>query len=515
MASEAGKAILSVVEEVTTTNTSSSHPFDTYDYYIHPHWRKYPVVSDSWHFFVGLFITVVGISGVTGNIVVIWIFSSVKTLKTPSNLLIVNLALSDLTFSAVNGFPLFTISAFNKRWVFGDAACEFYGLIGGIFGLMSINTLAMISVDRFICITKPLQAARIMTRKKAFLMIVVVWSWAIGWSILPLFGLGAYIPEGFQTSCTFDYLTKTTSNRIYIIGMYVFAFALPLLIIIGCYVGILKAIRKHAKEMSRMADKMNAEEKDKKEKSKTEIKIAKIAMMLISLFILSWSPYATIALMAQFGDPSFVTPYMSELPVLLAKASAMHNPIVYALSHPKFREALMKKAPCFLSCCMPSDKPQTDGKAPPPQKPVMHRQLTQTFSDASMSSIQTNLSEGFEMRTAKEQWTSSTDMVRQLVGVLVCMATKKSTDQTVAIPETANAVISDVAGPSTGDPEEGVFTVNDGNLDLVAAASALINAFGPDSKSEPPLEEVEEEGEVTPSGTDNPAFEPEEKDTQV
>ena len=32
---------------------------------------------------------------------------------------VVNLALSDLTFSAVNGFPLLTLSAFNKRWIFG------------------------------------------------------------------------------------------------------------------------------------------------------------------------------------------------------------------------------------------------------------------------------------------------------------------------------------------------------------------------------------------------------------
>ncbi|XP_033747547.1 rhodopsin, GQ-coupled-like [Pecten maximus] len=511
MARRTDTVILSVVEEVTTINTTTSHVFDTYDYYIHPHWRHYPVVSDNWHYFVGLFITVVGISGVIGNMVVIWMFSSTKTLKTPSNMLIVNLALSDLTFSAVNGFPLLTISAFNKRWVFGDAACEFYGLIGGIFGLMSINTLAMISIDRFICITRPLQAARIMTRKKAFLMIVIVWSWAIGWSLLPLFGLGAYIPEGFQTSCTFDYLTKTTSNRIYIVGMYVFAFALPLVIIIGCYIGILKAIRKHAREMASMADKMNAEEADKKEKSKTEIKIAKIAMMLISLFILSWSPYATIALMAQFGDPSFVTPLMSELPVMLAKASAMHNPIVYALSHPKFREALMKKAPCLLSCCMPSDKPNNDNKAPVPPKPVMHRQLTQTFSDASMSSIQTNLSEGFEMKTPREQWANSADMVRQLVGVIVCMATKKSTDQPVVLPQSGSAPINE-AGPSAEESEEGVFTVNDGSLDLVAAAGALINAFGSDSKSEAPMEE---EGEVTQSGTDNPAFEPEEKDTEV
>ena len=42
-----------------------------------------------------------------------------KSLRTPSNMFVVNLALSDLTFSAVNGFPLLTISAFSRRWIFG------------------------------------------------------------------------------------------------------------------------------------------------------------------------------------------------------------------------------------------------------------------------------------------------------------------------------------------------------------------------------------------------------------
>jgi hypothetical protein len=33
---------------------------------------------------------------------------------------IINLALSDLIFSAVNGFPLLTISAFYRKWMWGD-----------------------------------------------------------------------------------------------------------------------------------------------------------------------------------------------------------------------------------------------------------------------------------------------------------------------------------------------------------------------------------------------------------
>lgn len=32
-----------------------------------------------------------------------------------------------------------------------------------------------------------------------------------------------------------------------------------------------------------------------------------------------------------------LTPYMNSVPAVIAKASAIHNPIVYAITHPKYR----------------------------------------------------------------------------------------------------------------------------------------------------------------------------------
>ena len=42
--------------------------------------------------------------------------------------------------------------------------------------------------------------------------------------------------------------------------------------------------------------------------------------------------------MGTWGNPSGITPLLSELQVLLAKTSCAYNPIIYCLSHPKFRE---------------------------------------------------------------------------------------------------------------------------------------------------------------------------------
>lgn len=43
-----------------------------------------------------------------------------KSLRTPPNVFVVNLALSDLSFSLINGFPLTTIASFQKGWQWGN-----------------------------------------------------------------------------------------------------------------------------------------------------------------------------------------------------------------------------------------------------------------------------------------------------------------------------------------------------------------------------------------------------------
>ena len=65
--------------------------------------------------------------------------------------------------------------------------------------------------------------------------------------------------------------------------------------------------------------------------------LAKIACGTVSLFVLSWVSYAVFCVAGVHGRGDLVTPYTAQIPVLVAKASATWNPVVYALTHPKFR----------------------------------------------------------------------------------------------------------------------------------------------------------------------------------
>lgn len=62
---------------------------------IDAHWYQYPPLNPLWHAILGFVIGVLGFISVAGNGMVVYIFLSTKSLRTPSNLFVINLAISD------------------------------------------------------------------------------------------------------------------------------------------------------------------------------------------------------------------------------------------------------------------------------------------------------------------------------------------------------------------------------------------------------------------------------------
>ena len=83
-----------------------------------------------------------------------------------------------------------------------------------------------------------------------------------------------------------------------------------------------------------------------------EIRIAKVSITNVTLWLMAWTPFAVVALIGNWGDVSLITPISSTLPSALAKTACAYNPMVYGISHPKFREVLLtlllKIHLCFL-----------------------------------------------------------------------------------------------------------------------------------------------------------------------
>ncbi|KAK5641331.1 hypothetical protein RI129_009878 [Pyrocoelia pectoralis] len=313
--------------------------------HIPEHWFSYPEPEASIHYLLGLLYVFMLTMGIVGNGLVIWIFSTSKSLKTASNMFVVNLAFCDIIM--MMKMPMFVYNSFNRGLAVGHIGCRIYGFIGSLSGIGAGMTNAFIAYDRYATISNPLEGK--LTRTKALMMVFIIWCYTLPWCILPMFEFwGRFVPEGFLTSCTFDYLTDTFDNDLFVAVLFTCSYVIPMSLIIYFYSQIVKQVMHHEKALREQAKKMNVESlrsNQSLQSQSVEIKIAKVAIMVCFLFVASWTPYAVLALIGAFGDQSLLTPGVTMIPALTCKSVAVLDPYVYALSHPRYRLELQKRLP--------------------------------------------------------------------------------------------------------------------------------------------------------------------------
>lgn len=83
------------------------------------HWYQFAPMNPLWHGLLGFVIGVLGTISIIGNGMVIYIFSTTKTLRTPSNLLVVNLAFSDFLMMFTMSPPM-VMNCYYETWVLGE-----------------------------------------------------------------------------------------------------------------------------------------------------------------------------------------------------------------------------------------------------------------------------------------------------------------------------------------------------------------------------------------------------------
>ncbi|XP_029467391.1 P2Y purinoceptor 1-like [Rhinatrema bivittatum] len=159
------------------------------------------------------------------------------------NVLVLNLGLADLLYAAT--LPFFVSYYLNGSvWPFGRAFCR---LARGLFHLnlyASIGFLACISAQRYLGIVHPLAAlGRLRALRPALLLSALVWGWVLV-QILPELWFSKAGPDA--TRChdsTGD--EELDAYRPYTLVVTVTGFALPFLVILGCYSRVLAVLRRN------------------------------------------------------------------------------------------------------------------------------------------------------------------------------------------------------------------------------------------------------------------------------
>lgn len=210
----------------------------------HSHWLQFEPPSCQQHLIFAILYAVVMIPGIFGNAVVIFLFFRSPNLRVPANVMSVNLAMADLIMNLEAPLLIFNSLQCGPK-NFSLLACRLYGLSGGLAGIVAILSIAAMAIQRYISITRPFDCGKIVNMRNCLVIVCLTWIYAFTFSFMPVVGfLNSYVPEGYLTSCSFDYLSKDFFNQLFVILIFSAAYVVPLCVIFISYVLIVVSVRR-------------------------------------------------------------------------------------------------------------------------------------------------------------------------------------------------------------------------------------------------------------------------------
>ncbi|KAK1893822.1 Visual pigment-like receptor peropsin [Dissostichus eleginoides] len=125
------------------------------------------------HNIVAGYLITAGIVSLASNIVVLLMFVKFKELRTATNIIIINLALTDIGVAGI-GYPMSAASDIHGSWKFGYTGCQIYAALNIFFGMASIGLLTVVAIDRYLTICRP-DIGQKMTMQSYNLIILAAW----------------------------------------------------------------------------------------------------------------------------------------------------------------------------------------------------------------------------------------------------------------------------------------------------------------------------------------------------
>lgn len=201
-------------------------------------------------------------------------------------------------------------------------------LVRIVLSLNFLSIFLLLAYDRFKTISSPMDGK--MNKGQVLAIIVLTWLWAAPFTILPALKVWSrFVPEGFLTTCSFDFLTDNDDTRVFVACIFVWAYCIPMFCIAIFYSKLFKHVKAHEKMLKEQAKKMNVaslvSNKDQAAQS-VEIRIAKACFTIFFLFVCAWTPYAVVALIGAFGNRSLLTPLTTMIPAVAAKIVSCIDP---------------------------------------------------------------------------------------------------------------------------------------------------------------------------------------------
>ncbi|XP_072227078.1 C3a anaphylatoxin chemotactic receptor-like [Leuresthes tenuis] len=271
--------------------------------------------------------TLTVVLGITGNSVVICV-AGFKLKPKVTNIWLVNLAIADLIFCFTRVFSLIK-KLFFDHWPFGVFLCKFNGFFKYANMFCSVFLLAVISLDRMLCVWWPVFTKRRRTLWAARMVAVCVWITATIFSTPYFIYRQVYIGKNNLSKCTLEVKEKTEGDNTAKYALYsirfLCGFMLPFMVILICYILAGFGIRR-----TRLSGKSRP---------------LRILASLVIAFFLCWAPYHCLLLVKMVDNKNAVLKIWHPLASGVAYFNSCVNPLLYFCMglevRGQFRQSLM------------------------------------------------------------------------------------------------------------------------------------------------------------------------------
>ncbi|XP_073331612.1 trace amine-associated receptor 13c-like [Pagrus major] len=287
--------------------------------------------------FVLYLVTVSGILvTILGNSFVMLSICHFKQLHSPTNVLILSLALVDLLVGVIV-MPFSATRTVHGCWFYGDMFCHLHVSFELFLTTLSIFHLICIAVDRHQAICNPLHYSRQITMSVAMIMVCVSWvlaavyAYGVLYSKASVAGLEDLMESIMCLGGCFVYF-----NPLWGILSSALCFFFPCTVMVCLYTQIFIVAKQHVRKIGDKNKCLNDRGRGGLV-TQSECKAAKTLSIVLGVFIFCWMPL----FMKFIIDPLTgfrIPPFLLEVLYWLSYFNSACNPIIYALFYPSFKK---------------------------------------------------------------------------------------------------------------------------------------------------------------------------------
>ena len=225
------------------------------------------------------------------NGIVILAYILARRVRRTMSLFVLNLAIVDFQNGCVS-LPLLLVFPRTELVASpagGDGVCVVLIAWPQILFIVAIQSVLLVTLERFICVAKPYTHRKLLRKWRCFLVLIVVWLLAVCFSIMPAFAYDRITSKGSLYMCDGLYQQGIVYAHVFLYGLL----GTPVILIVILYCLMYRIARKHTKSINKLQSTcvLTGEAKQKQTQIVQTSKAAKTAGLLSAFYLLCWLPF--------------------------------------------------------------------------------------------------------------------------------------------------------------------------------------------------------------------------------